>query len=309
MNIVLGWDTHIRVYPMLDAVLKISRTPEEGSWPKGELIFVEKHALGKMNFVAKFPGMEQPILDNVKHIRKLLLSVENSDRKLVSDEKAIIGIVKDEIPNFCITADFQGRFGFLKINGDAVCSFSDGSFKSTNRKAKLVQVEEALLESSMDQSDASSLFKIVSSIVHDAGTQRHGCTIVIDLNESPVFISGHSLEKPINLEQPEFLDLTKSLSKVDGALHIGADLKLHGFACLLDGKFIQGEDRGRGARYNSALRFTAEHSNIIVVVVSSDAPVSIIMDGVALDITCQWKPDLSCSLPISLETWIADSTS
>jgi len=305
MNILLGWDTQIRVYPILDAILKISRTPEEGSWPKGELIFVERHALEKMNLVAKFPRMEQPILDNVKHIRKLLLSVEYSDRKLVSDEKTIIGIVKDKIPDFCITADFRGRYGFLKINGDAVCSFSDGSFKSTTRKAKLVQVEESLLESNMDPSSASSLFKIVSSIVHDAGTQRHGCTIVIDLNESPVFISGHSLEEPLNLEESEFLNLTKSLSKVDGALHIGADLKLHGFACLLDGPSIPGEERGRGARYNSALRFTAEHKNIIVVVVSSDAPVSIIMDGVALDNTCQLKSDLSCSTPMPLETWIA----
>ncbi|MBU1696079.1 MAG: DNA-binding protein, partial [Proteobacteria bacterium] len=200
MNVLIGWDTQVRIYPILEAVLKISRTPEEGAWPKGELIFVEKQSLPKMKFIAKFPKAEQPILENVGHIRKLLQSVENSDRKLVSDEKTIIGIIKGDKPTFSITADFKGQHGFLKLNDNKVCSFSDGSFKSTTRKANLVQVEEALLESNMDPIAASTLFKIVTSIVHSAERQRHGCSIVIDLNEKPIFISGHSLEQPVDLE-------------------------------------------------------------------------------------------------------------
>ncbi|HSO19833.1 MAG TPA: DNA integrity scanning protein DisA nucleotide-binding domain protein, partial [Desulfosarcina sp.] len=101
------------------------------------------------------------------------------------------------------------------------------------------------------------------------------------------------------------LDLAKSLFRVDGALHIGADLHLHGFACLLDGRAIAVENRARGARYNSALRFTAEHPNLIVVVVSSDRPVSIIQSGVEISAACQWKP-ISCSIirPVLLEQWV-----
>lgn len=304
MNVLIGWDTQIRIYPILEAILKISRTPEEGAWPKGELIFVEKGSLSKMKFIAKFPKAEQPKMENVEHIRKLLQSVENSDRKLVSDEKTIIGIIKGDKPAFSITADFKGRNGFLKLNDNTVCSFSDGSFKSTTRKARLVQVEEALLESRMDPIAASALFKIVISIVHCASRQRHGCTIVIDLNEKPIFISGHTLEEPLDLENHEDLELTKSLSKVDGALHLGADLKLHGFACLLDGHYIPGENRARGARFNSALRFTAEHDNIIVIVVSSDDPVSIMIDGVSLDTRSQWKPSLFSNEPLLLEKWV-----
>ncbi len=304
MNVLIGWDTQIRIYPILEAVLKISRTPEEGAWPKGELIFVEKQSLPMMKFIARFPKAEQPILENVKHIRKLLQSVENSDRKLVSDEKTIIGIIKGDKPAFSITADFKGRHGFLKLNDNKVCSFLDGGFKSTTRKANLVQVEEALLESSMDPTAASTLFKIVTSIVHSAARQRHGCAIVIDLNEKPIFISGHSLVPPLDLENYEYLGLTKSLSKVDGALHLGADLKLHGFACLLDGHSIPGEDRSRGARYNSALRFTAQRDNIIVIVVSSDDPVSIMINGAALNTSCQWKSSLLCNQPLLLEKWV-----
>jgi len=99
--------------------------------------------------------------------------------------------------------------------------------------------------------------------------------------------------------------LTKALSKVDGALHLGADLKLHGFACLLDGHFIPGEDRARGARFNSALRFTAERDNIIVIVVSSDDPVSIMIDGVALN--TKWQSSLFCNEPVLLEKWVTSS--
>ncbi|WP_022668642.1 DNA integrity scanning protein DisA nucleotide-binding domain protein [Desulfospira joergensenii] len=307
MNVLLGWDTRIRVYPILEAVLKISWTPEEGAWPKGKLLFVEKRSLSNLKFLAEFPETERPVLDNVKHIRKLLQSVENSDRKLVADEETIIGIIGDEVPGFSITADFNGQYGFLSLNADPVCSFSDGSFKSTNRRPKLVQVEEVLLDSAMDPEEASALFKVITGIVHDAATHRHGCTLVVDLNPAPIFISCHSLQHPLDLRQKQGLDLAKSLSRVDGALHIGTDLKLRGFACLLHGHYIPGEHRARGARFNSALRFTAENENIVVIVVSIDAHVSVMMNGRTLDTQWKLKPSVFCSTPVLLKEWATAS--
>jgi len=41
MNRKLGMDSLMRIYPILDAVLSISRTREEGLWPQGELMFVD----------------------------------------------------------------------------------------------------------------------------------------------------------------------------------------------------------------------------------------------------------------------------
>jgi hypothetical protein len=304
MNVRIGWDTRMRVYPIIEAVLKISRTPEEGLWPKGTLIFVEKRSLSKLQFIAKFPEAERPELENVKHIRKLLQSVENSDRKLVADERTIIGIIKGHSPVFSITAEFNGPYGFLALNSDTVCSFSDGCFQSTTRKAKLVQVEEALLDSDMDSEDVATLFKMLSEIVHNAARLRHGCAIVVDLNTPPVFIASQCLESPLDLRNLDQFELAKSLSRVDGALHIGADLKLHEFACLLDGHHIPNEHRSRGARFNSALRFTAEHENVIVIVVSSDSPVSVMMDGGVLDAKCPLKPAISCEVPMLLKKWV-----
>jgi len=305
MNVLLGWDTRLRVYPILDAILELSRTREEGAWPRGELVFVEPQTLAHISFLAQFSPAEQPTMGNIKHVRKLLAAVEQSTLKLVSDGRCVAGIAVDRLPDFSITADFRGGHGFLKVVDDRVCSFADGTYQSTTRRANLVHLEEALLESALDPETGTTLLKIIAALVLQAEDQKHGATLVLDLNPSPVIISGQCFDRALDLREPAILGLAKSLLKVDGALHIGADIHLHGFACLLDGRTIVGEDRARGARYNSALRFTAEHADIIVVVVSSDRPVSVIQSGVEVSAACQWTPMSSRIVePILLDQWV-----
>ncbi|WP_246805183.1 DNA integrity scanning protein DisA nucleotide-binding domain protein [Desulfosarcina cetonica] len=305
MNFLLGWDTRLRIYPILDAILEISRTREEGAWPRGELVFVEPQALSCIPFLAHFSPSEQPTMENIKHVRKLLAAVEHSGLKLVSDGYCVAGIATDRLPAFTITADFRGGHGFLRVVGDTVCSFSDGTYQSTTRRANLVHLEESLLETDLDAETSHAIFKIMATLVHQAEDQKHGATLVLDLEPAAIAISGQSFDRPLDLREPDILNLAKSLLKVDGALHIGADLKLHAFACLLDGRTIPSENRARGARYNSALRFTAEHDKVIVVVVSSDRPVSVIQAGIEVSAACQWKPvSHHVQAPVRLECWV-----
>ena len=289
-NVLIGWDTRLRIFPVLDAVLGISKTLEEGAKPMGELAFVDPDLLSLVIMEARLPLTERPLLKNFKHVRKLLLAVENSSRRLISDGASIIGITAHNLPQATVRASFCGSSGFLRLDDELVCSFYDGHFYSSTRKANLVHVEEALLESNLNPNLQHDLFKIITELVHSAGEREHGCTLVIDFNDAPIDIPGHKLEVPVNLTKPHCLDLAKSLAKVDGALHIGSDLGLHGFACLLDGLAVRGEYRDRGARFNSALRFTAIHPELIVVVVSSDQPVSVIQGGIELTAQCEWKP-------------------
>ncbi len=310
INMTVSMDFQIRIYPVLDSIIGISKTMEEGLWPRGKLVFVEPHLLPQLEFLARFPEFERPSLKNFKHIRKLLQAVENSDRKLVSDGKNIIGIATSRVPDYRITADFRSGYGFLNLNGKPVCSFFDGRFHSSTRKARLVQLEEILIDAGIDDSSSeqTTLFKIASDIVNSAQEKKYGCTLVIDLNEKPIEISGQHLEKPLDLRQDDILELTKSLSVLDGALHIGEDMNLHGFACILDGRTVPGENRARGARFNSALRFTAEHPNIVVIVVSSDRPVSIIQEGVELNAQCEWNSVSACVPdPPTLQEWLKAS--
>jgi len=54
MNIRLGWDSSLRIFPVLDAVLGISNTREEGEWPQGKIIFTEPRMFSDIEFIIRF---------------------------------------------------------------------------------------------------------------------------------------------------------------------------------------------------------------------------------------------------------------
>ncbi len=288
-NRLLGIDARMMIQPILDIILKISKTKEEGYWPRGRLVFVDPEFLNNLHFLARIKRFERPFTSNIKHVRKLMLSVEYSDRILVSDGNTIIGISDSPVPDYAVSAFFNGDYGFVEIAGEPICSFFDGSFHSTTRRAKLVELEELLFDFKLDPSTSTELFLLVAKLVHIAQNRRHGATIVLNLTDKPVPLSGHILDPPLDLRKEDYFNLASSLIKIDGALHVMSTCDLIGFGCLLDGKSIPAENIGRGARYNSALRFTAEHENVIVVVVSSDRPVSIIYHGIELNAHCVWN--------------------
>jgi len=300
-----GWlDTRIRVYPFLDAILGVSATQEEGEWPRGRVVVVEPSQLDRVRFICRFPSLEQPHLHDIKHVRKLLQAVEESGRVLVSDGQRILGIAIGPMPGSYLAAQFSGTHGFLWIKDNLICSFLDGRFHSSNQRANLVQLEEQLLETEMEMGEQHTLLKIVSLLVNRVRDRKHGCTLVIDTGENLLTMSGQHFEKDLDLQESSQLKLACSLAKLDGALHIGRDLKLHGFGCLMDGRSVPGENRARGARFNSALRFTAEHEEIVVVVVSADRPVSIIKNGVELTAKCHFEQIHGLPRPPLLAEWI-----
>jgi hypothetical protein len=304
-GLALGMDVQIHIYPILDAILGISKTSEEGAHPHGALTFIEPRFHRDIRFLARFNQTELPLVGNYKHVRKLLQAVENSNRTLISDGKHIIGIAESNIPQFQITAEFNGKLGFLYADKEVICSFHDGNYSSATHRAKLFEVEEALLDFAMEPSVRNDMFQIIAALVHNAEDKKFGCTFVIDLAPEPTPTAGQALTPPIDLRQPNKLQLAAALSKVDGALHIRSNLHLYAFACLLDGHRVPNENRARGARYNSALRFTAQHPETIVVVVSSDRPVSIFQKGEKIDHRYGESTLSRCHLyPMHLREWL-----
>ena len=302
---ILGIDIQLHIHTILDAILGISKTSEEGRRPYGALTFVEPRFIANIPFLARFQSSDLPVVSNFKHVRKLLQAVEHSDRTLISDGKNIVGVATSNLKQFFITADFQGKFGFLSVNNEMLCSFQDGSYSANTHRAKLFEVEEALLDFDIEPSIRNDMFQIIASLVHNAEDKKFGCTFVIDLAPEPTAISGQTLTPPINLMEITKLQLAAALAKVDGALLIRADLHLHAFACLLDGHRVDNEDRARGARYNSALRFTAQHPETIVVVVSADRPVSIFQQGNEILNRGSDSESYQCNLfPSPLKDWL-----
>ena len=304
-NRTAGITPRFRVYNLLESIIQISKTPEEGAWARGRLGFVEPSRISQVRFLSRFPKAERPYMGNYKHVRKLLQSVERSPRTLISDGESIIGIAIDELPPPCLCCEFRGRHGMLILDHMPVCSFSDGAFHSTNRKPKLATLQEALQKWPFSQEHRQNLFNGITRIVAAAGEEKYGCTIVIDPGQPPLHFPGQGLETPMSIDSDENLSLAAALAKVDGALHIDRNLKLRAFACLMDGPSLPAEDRARGARYNSALRFTVKHPGVIVVVVSSDRPVSVIENGIDLSKPPTW-PAISgiLRIPPALAHWL-----
>lgn len=300
-----GLSPHLDVYNLLESIIQISKTPEEGAWARGHLSFVETADLARVNFLARFPEAEQPYLGNYKHVRKLLQAVERSPRTLISDGHFIIGIAVGDMPPASLSCEFRGRHGIITLNRTPVCSFSDGTFQGTNRQPKLITLDSSLLSWPLTPKQRSRLFNCASRIVTAAGEGKYGCTIIVDPHNPPLHFSGQPLDRPVDLDRDENLRLAAALSKVDGALHIDTSAQLRAFACIMDGPALQTEDRARGARYNSALRFTVTHPGLLVVVVSFDRPVSVIQNGIDLSQPPSWLPiPTALSTPPTIENWL-----
>ncbi|MCX7823601.1 MAG: DNA integrity scanning protein DisA nucleotide-binding domain protein [Syntrophobacterales bacterium] len=305
LNLLIGWDMPYMVSSVLEAILEISRTPEEGFFPEGKLTIIEPSKLDSVRLLMGFPHDEQPSLFNKRHVRKLLTAVKQSSTTLVSDGKKILGIAYDTISSPAIVADFRKAYGFLFINRKLVCSFAEGKFFATTRRPTLVEFEEILVESDLDKDTRDDLLSIVTHIVQEATEKQHGASIVVDLGSPPLKLSGQHLDKPLLLTNRENLALACRLSKLDGAIHIGRDLHLYAFSCLLDGLAVPNENRSRGARFNSALRFSHQHPEVVVITVSADRPVSIFQNGIELTSTIPLETSLSSLYKApSLEAWL-----
>ena len=306
-SLLLGLDTGLRIYPLLDCVLGVSRTSEEGAWPRGSIVFVEPAFLSHLDFLLRFPELERPALNNYKHVRKTLQAVESGGRFLASDGRTIVGVAQGQRPPASVVARFRGGHGFLLLDDELVCSFADGGFQASNRQPVLVHLEEALLEAELSAENRHELFSAVTRIVNAARDNRHGCGLVVDLGKEPVDLPGQKMEEPLDLRREGALSLAISLSRVDGALHLTGDMQVKSFACLLDGLAVPGENRARGARFNSAMRFTAQHPGVVVVVVSADRPVSVIQGGVELTAQCEWVSMPGLPQPPTLQQWVDEA--
>ncbi|SHN56454.1 DNA integrity scanning protein DisA nucleotide-binding domain protein [Desulfovibrio litoralis] len=275
----LGMDVALSFYNILDTIINIASTREEGAWARGGIAFVDPSVIDHVNFMASFPSHEQPTLEDIKHCRKLIQAVEGSTRLLISDGTTIVGISQSQLPKGTVVADFKGRFGFLRFDNKTICAFTESGFVGTNRRPNLDTLERLLHTFQLSEEEANALLNCSFNIVEYAQGRKHGCSIVLDLGEPPTYISGLSLTSPLDLKIPENISLSASFAKIDGALHINKEAQLLSFASLLDGPSMAQECRGRGARYNSALRFSARHPDVVVIVVSSDRPISIIYKG------------------------------
>lgn len=142
-------DTHL--HDILEAILEISRTHEEGKLPYGKLLFTDTETIEKITFNARFTREDLPRITGYKHVRKLLQSVENTSYRLISDGTSIIGISNHLIPGISITADYEGKHGFLLFKMSPLPVFLTESFFHQRTKQNWWKLKKYSLTTDLSQ--------------------------------------------------------------------------------------------------------------------------------------------------------------
>jgi hypothetical protein len=277
-------------FPVIDAVSRISIAREEGERASGKIMFIERSQLEHhMKYHLELDGSQDadeslPSLLNTKHVRKLL-TLCGKERSLLSDGEYIRGIadLREPTPENCIIAEFRHGRGEIKLGSQLICTFADGELYGDSGSADLSDLNRVLLNRAIEPHLRERLARCVEVILNSAKQTRYGCSLIIDFHQPARRLPGEYLREPINSVTNG--DLVAAMARIDGALHLTPRAELIGFACLLDGDASPNEDRSRGARYNSGLRFSAKkgEQETIVIAVSADGPISIFERGI--DIT------------------------
>lgn len=257
----------------LGAVRRLTIQREEGRRASGSLAYVEPALQAAVSWDLHLAIEEQPPVANIKHVAKILFSIPRSQNAVVVRDR-LVGLARS-VPGAIMRVDFSSPRARILVGPDEhlVAYCQSGEYLGAGLGAAALEHGLRALDRPQPTID------LVCGIARSAVSQLHGCTIL--LAPATEQLSGHHLAAPISLTMPESRELAASLGRIDGALHVDQSGLLQAFGCLLDGQRQPNEDRARGARFNSALRYTAEHAEAVVVVVSEDGPITLFAGGEA----------------------------
>jgi DNA integrity scanning protein DisA with diadenylate cyclase activity len=253
-------------------------TKEEGSKPTGYVGFLPQEKLDRLienggyTLISNSPHDLKIELAHTKHVRKLL-PFTSYDCYLLSDGAYIRAFGKKPDDEALLLAKFESGLGELFFEGHLICTFIDGQFHGVKHKVDLSKFEDILQKLADNKTETDKLLSVVQNTVDHAHSQRHGCTIIVDLRDKYITLPGEKISPA-----SDDIGLIQRMSSIDGALHINRAGQLVSFSVLLDGSWSNDEDRSRGSRYNSAVRFIQKEGNgrVIIIVVSEDGPVTVV---------------------------------
>lgn len=259
----------------INLVSKISMLQEEGVSARGAILFVSKNNKEKIDYSCSFS--QTVYLFQRKLIRKLLTMTSSLEYGLVTDGEVIYGIARTDCSSSRITATLKGATGELTFDGKAIANLSRGEFVGSSPCPSPNFIERAINQARNFSEADSSLPTMLSHFADRMVEQSSGATVIIDFNRRTLKkkLGGHSVDTEMTLKDPAI----SHMAKIDGALLVDQEGRILAFGCLLDGPRLKSEYLSRGARFNSALRYTAKNKNCIAVVISQDGNCSVIFAG------------------------------
>lgn len=266
----------LEVRQILESISEISVRTEEGSRSSGMIIFIPNPQNADIEWMAKFSEAKRPVISQVKHVTKLLC-LSDETLAIVSDGESLFGVGKVATKQV-LSARFKNGNVTMAIEEQIICTVRNGIFHAPySPLERTLQLGFDNTKPPMNTAKREEGIETLTALIDEVKLSGHGCTIVLHTNELPKEPASQTLQEPIEVK--DHLRLVRKMASVDGALLIDNKMRVHAFGWLLDGAACQGEDRSKGARHNSALRYTACNPDAMALVVSVDGPVSIFVNG------------------------------
>lgn len=269
---------------VFDAISRLSLAPYESAEPKGTLLFAEHGmSIGTPDVTLAEPSP----LHHARTLRKLLV-LANDGLYLRCNCDNVYGLVRvPESPqseaHAGIIVRITGRGKWSACVDDRILmTMSDG--------------QPGLPKPEVDEADiARDLRRVFHEMTEEmaACLARIGRHLAVSGHGGIVVVSGDAVNEAIRLGNgclpisPMKLtpELAAKLTEIDGAVLCDPDGSCHAIGVILDGTASKAGDRGRGSRFNSAVRYINSSQAVSVAMVVSE-------DG-GLDFVPRLRPTLA----------------
>lgn len=266
------------VHGFYDACDKISSLKYEQVEGRGRLLLAPKDQKGIRTQIG---FKDSVVLWSHRRVRKLL-ELTSQGGLLHTDSEGVFGLAEEDIPADAEETVFEVVFlghhhWELRHAGELLM----GVRFSQPYLPKLVGYESKLRQDlpRIFAGISADAMKLLVSLVRQAERERHGTLVVISAEAAAEAARLKNQATPIEpcVLTPELLG---HLTGIDGAVLVDTDGFCHAIGVILDGQATSKGDPGRGARFNSAIRYveSARDRGIstMAMVVSEDGGVDVI---------------------------------
>jgi hypothetical protein len=214
----------------------------------------------------------RPISLRQPTIMRKLLEISDDSMCVLSDGRAAYGLGSSVRAPDVLEIAVRGHATWeLSVGGSAYVKVSYGRAMLPRPLVEFSAVVDTAARS-VGPIDADRIWRVIQA----AQVAGHGTTLVV--SSDPVGetsrLGAHAIPiAPMVLEPADVV----RLARIDGAFILGPDGRCHALGVILDGTASGRGDAGRGARFNSAVRYQttmAPHS--LLVVISDDGTVDLI---------------------------------
>lgn len=265
------------LHGLFDTCNKISSLRYEGSESQGGILIVPPD----------HPNIQEQVrfatpvsVRNHRGIRKLL-ELSTTKDSLLSDSASIYGAgsitgLYDPLKENLFSIRFTGHYRWELVHDSHILmmvQYGQPSFPSPKLSERRFKGDLARIFPKMTPEETNYLWEVTVA----ASGQKHGTMLVItkDAEQEAVRLASQCTRiTPAKLDANTLL----RMSSIDGAILLDAQGVCHAIGAILDGKASEKGDPGRGARFNSAIRYQWEKDGCMAVVISEDGTIDLVPD-------------------------------